>query len=288
MYLDRWHFQDTTSLCGVGPIISSEHAAELTWQRNKEVKFTVFYAGKVIPQSFLAALPFDQRQMPYAITTQSRSGNLPLPWLRMLLPKSIFSFVSVIAPKGGWGFSPGWCSQWVSTSCGVLFFSGSLAICSQPRGSPCGLFPNGTPKPFRAIITVPSPRQLVKGCGQEDCQSRAWKGINGEFWNTEVGIGQQVSLKPQLELLVTQVDVLSVVLKGTERALDWHLCRGVPEILQTVQGREIPDGHIQKQPVCLEPHYKRYWGQTLLPSTALAQLLTIRSTGKAQQFLNLL
>lgn len=73
-------------------------------------------------------VPFNQRQMPCATTTQSRSGNLPLPWLRMLLSKTIFSIVSVIAAKCVWGFSPRWCSQQVSTSCGVLFFSGSLVI----------------------------------------------------------------------------------------------------------------------------------------------------------------
>lgn len=61
-------------------------------------------------------VPFNQRQMPCAATTQSRSGNLPLPWLRMLFPKTIFSFVSAIAPKRGWEISPGWCSQQVLTS----------------------------------------------------------------------------------------------------------------------------------------------------------------------------
>lgn len=53
MYLDRWHFQDTTNLCWVGPIINCEHAAELwkifTWQRNKVVKFTEsFIQGRLL------------------------------------------------------------------------------------------------------------------------------------------------------------------------------------------------------------------------------------------------
>lgn len=94
--------------------------------------------------------------MPCANPTQGRAVNLPLTWLRMLFPKSIFWFASVIAAKCGWEFSSGWCSQQVLTSCGVLFFSGSLAIWLSATGKP-KWSPDGTPNSCRAIITVPSP-----------------------------------------------------------------------------------------------------------------------------------
>lgn len=213
--------------------------------------------------------------MPCATTTLGRSGNLSLSWLRMLFLKSIFSFVSAIAAKCGWEFSSGWCCQQALTCCGILVFSGSLAIWLSATGKPTGSLSDGTPKSCRAIITVPSHRQPVNGCGQEDSESQACKRINGDIWNSEVGTGQQVSLKSELEPLVTRVDVLAVAVEGAERALEWLLWIGVPETPADSSGREIPDGHIWKQPVCSELYCKRYWGQTLLHSTVLAQLLTV-------------
>lgn len=127
------------------------------------------------------------------------------------LPKSIFSFLSVIAAKCGWAmFLAG------ITSRGVLFSSGSLAAQLSALGMPIWSFPRWcsskeTQNPAASLSLLPgTPPMAVGEMLARARPAKGWtEGCHLNQW-CKVGAGQQVSSESCLELLVTQVGVLTV------------------------------------------------------------------------------